>query len=150
MRAVLQRVKEARVSVDGTQIGKIGPGLLIFLGIKDGDGEEEAAWLAEKCLNLRVFDDSDGKMNRSALEAGGQFLVISQFTLYGDARKGRRPDFTRAMEPEGAKRLYHIYLNTLRKSGAKVETGTFGEKMEVGLVNDGPVTLIVEADSKPR
>ena len=147
MRAVLQRVRKAEVRVSlnkGKRIGKIGPGIVVFLGIKEGDGEEEAIWLADKCLNLRVFDDSEGRMNRSALEVDGQFLVISQFTLYGDARKGRRPDFTQAMKPEGAKRLYDTFLDTLMKSGLTVETGEFGEKMDVDLINEGPVTLIID------
>ncbi|MCH7761589.1 D-tyrosyl-tRNA(Tyr) deacylase [candidate division TA06 bacterium] len=144
MRAVLQRVRRAEVSVNGGRIGKIGKGMVIFLGMKEGDGEEEAQWLADKCMNLRIFDDSEGRMNRSALEVEGQFLVVSQFTLYGDARKGRRPDFTQSMEPEGAKRLYNTFLNTLKKSGLTVETGAFGEKMAVDLMNDGPVTLIID------
>ena len=150
MRVVLQRVKKAEVTVNGTIMGKIGPGMVIFLGMKDGDGVEEANSLALKCLNLRIFDDSEGKMNRSALDIKGQFLVVSQFTLYGDARKGRRPDFTSAMEPEGAKRLYDIFLQSLKQSGLTVESGSFGEKMSVELVNDGPVTLIIEANSTPQ
>jgi len=150
MRIVLQRVTQSEVFCNGTRIGKIGQGMVVFLGVKEGDREEDAIWMANKCLNLRIFDDSEGRMNRSALEVGGQFLVVSQFTLYGDARKGRRPDFTHAMKPEGAERLYHIFLNTLKNSGLTVEAGAFREKMAVHLINDGPVTLVIESDSKSQ
>lgn len=144
MRVVLQRVSRARVAVEGRTTGEIGRGLLLLAGFTEGDGEESLAWMAEKVATLRVFPDGEGKMNRSVGEAGGALLVVSQFTLYGDARKGRRPSFVAAARPEAAVPLYERFLALLRATGLPVSTGEFGAMMEVELVNDGPVTLILE------
>ncbi|HEY0152656.1 MAG TPA: D-aminoacyl-tRNA deacylase [Longimicrobium sp.] len=144
MRIVLQRVSRARVSVEGRTTGEIGRGLLLLVGFKEGDGEEALAWMAEKVVGLRIFPDDDGKMNRSLEEADGALLVVSQFTLYGDARKGRRPSFVDAARPETAIPLYERFLDLLRATGRPVQTGEFGAMMEVELVNDGPVTLVLE------
>ncbi len=141
---MLQRVSRARVAVEGRTTGEIGRGLLLLAGFTDGDGEESLAWMAEKVATLRVFPDDEGKMNRSVGEAGGALLVVSQFTLYGDARKGRRPSFVAAARPEAAVPLYERFLALLRATGLPVATGEFGAMMEVELVNDGPVTLILE------
>ena len=145
MRVVIQRVKQARVEVDGQVTGAIGPGLLVLLGIAKADSERDAEYLAEKVLHLRIFPDSDGKMNLNVAEAGGSLLVVSQFTLYGDCRKGRRPSFDLAASPQQAARLYEYFVNTARKSGVPVETGVFQASMQVHLVNDGPVTIICES-----
>jgi D-tyrosyl-tRNA(Tyr) deacylase len=145
MRAVLQRVSSASVTVDGAVIGEIGPGWLALLGVKAGDGTEQVAALVDKTLNLRAFPDDDGKMNRSVLDVGGAVLAVSQFTLYGDTRKGRRPSFTDAAPAEVASKLYEDYVAGLKAGGVKVATGKFQAHMHVALVNDGPVTLIVEA-----
>ena len=144
MRALIQRVSEAAVSVDGEVLGRIGPGLVVLLGVGQGDGDDQSARLAAKVANLRVFEDEDGRMNRSLLEAGGAALCVSQFTLYGDTRRGLRPSFTEAAEPEGAERLYEEFCARLRDQGAPVEKGRFGARMAVSLTNDGPVTLLVE------
>ena len=145
MRAVIQRVSEARVTVAGSVLGEIGPGLLALLGVAKPDTAADAEHLAEKVLNLRVFPDEAGKMNRSLLDVTGALLVISQFTLYGDCRKGRRPSFDDAAPAEQARPLYEHFVEVARRSGVRVETGVFQAHMEVSLVNDGPVTLLVES-----
>ena len=144
MRIVLQRVSRARVTVDGRATGEIGTGLLLLVGFTEGDDEAALAWMADKVVGLRIFPDQEGKMNRSLAEAGGAVLVVSQFTLYGDARKGRRPSFIEAARPETAVPLYERFIELLRATGRSVATGEFGAMMEVELVNDGPVTLILE------
>jgi len=144
MRAVIQRVAEARVSVGEEIVSGIGPGLCIFLGIALNDSEKDAESLASKIGSLRIFEDERGKMNRSVREIRGDLLVVSQFTLYGDCRKGNRPSFSAAAAPEPAKRLYDDFVQRLRQTGLKVATGEFRAHMEVALVNDGPVTLILE------
>ena len=145
MRAVLQLVSEASVSVSGEVVGRIGPGLLVLLGVGAGDGEADADYLAEKTLGLRVFPDEGGQMNRSVQEVGGGILVVSQFTLYGDARRGRRPGYSAAAGPEEASRLYERFVAGLRPSGLRVETGVFRAAMDVTLVNQGPVTLLLDS-----
>jgi D-tyrosyl-tRNA(Tyr) deacylase len=144
MRAVVQRVSSASVCVDGDTVGAIDGGLLVLLGVTHDDGPEQAAWLAKKLVELRVFADPDGKMNRSVVDAGGGFLVVSQFTLYGTCRKGRRPSYARAARPEHAEPLYLAFCAAIRAHDCEVQTGRFGAMMDVALVNDGPVTLIVE------
>jgi D-aminoacyl-tRNA deacylase len=141
MRACIQRVSEARVTVDGSATGEIGRGLVVLLGVGQQDGEGEVDFLAEKIVGLRIFEDDAGKMNRSLAEVGGAMLVVSQFTLYGDARKGRRPSFIDAAPPELAERLYEAFVARVRSLGVRVETGVFRAHMLVSLVNDGPVTL---------
>jgi D-tyrosyl-tRNA(Tyr) deacylase len=145
VRAVLQRVTEARVRVAGEVIGATGPGLLVLVGVTQSDTPEQARWLAEKIVGLRVFNDDDGKMNRSVADIGGGVLIVSQFTLYGDCRKGRRPSFIDAAPPEIAIPLYEAFIAAVRSEGVPVVTGRFGAMMQVELVNDGPVTLIVES-----
>ena len=145
MRAVIQRVLEASVAIDGDTVGRIGPGLLVLLGVRRGDAESDVGWMAEKVANLRIFEDQAGKMNRSLLEGSGAVLVVSQFTLYGDARKGRRPSFIEASEPVEANRLYGLFCEQLRGLGLEVQTGEFAAHMRVALVNDGPVTLILDS-----
>ncbi|XOK59315.1 D-aminoacyl-tRNA deacylase [Paenibacillus elgii] len=145
MRVVLQRSKAAQVTVNGETVGRIDHGLVLLVGIADGDTEEDARYLADKIAGLRIFEDEQGKMNHSVLETGGQVLSISQFTLYGDCRKGRRPNFMAAARPELAEPLYERFNGMLREAGLHVETGRFGAMMDVSLVNDGPVTLIVES-----
>jgi D-aminoacyl-tRNA deacylase len=144
MRAVIQRVAEARVSVGEEIVSGIGPGLCIFLGIAVNDSEKDAESLASKIGSLRIFEDEQGKMNRSVRETRGDLLVVSQFTLYGDCRKDNRPSFSAAAAPEPAKRLYDDFVQRLRQTGLKVATGEFRATMKVALVNDGPVTLILE------
>jgi len=144
MRAVIQRVAEARVSVGEEIVSGIGPGLCIFLGIALNDSEKDAESLASKIGSLRIFEDERGKMNRSVREIRGDLLVVSQFTLYGDCRKGNRPSFSAAAAPEPAKRVYDDFVQRLRQTGLKVATGEFRAHMKVALVNDGPVTLILE------
>ncbi|HEY0035414.1 MAG TPA: D-aminoacyl-tRNA deacylase [Longimicrobium sp.] len=144
MRIVLQRVARARVTVGERVTGEIGPGLLLLVGFTEGDGDDALAWMAEKVAGLRIFADDEGKMNRSVQDAGGGLLVVSQFTLYGDTRKGRRPSFVEAARPEIAIPLYERFLQMLRATGLPVQTGEFGAMMQVELVNDGPVTLILE------
>lgn len=151
MRALIQRVSHARVAVDGEVTGEIGPGLLVLLGAGEGDGEADVDYAVDKTVNLRIFADDDGKMNLSLLDTGGELLVVSQFTLYGDTRKGRRPSFVGALEPGEAERLYELFCARARDAGVpKVATGVFGAMMEVELVNDGPVTLMVETEHKTR
>jgi D-tyrosyl-tRNA(Tyr) deacylase len=145
MRAIVQRVKEARVEVEGEVVGRIGEGMLVLLGAGKDDTEEDAEYLAEKILTLRIFEDSEGKMNLSVTETGGGILVVSQFTLYGDCRKGRRPSFDKAAPPETAERLYELLVDELKERGAKVETGRFRAMMDVHLVNWGPVTLMLDS-----
>lgn len=141
MRVVIQRVSTAAVDVDGTRIAEIGKGLLILAGVTDGDSADDARFLAGKIANLRIFPDDDGRMNRSALECGYAAIVVSQFTLYGDARKGRRPSFVRAATPDVAEPLVDMLAGEIRQLGVPVGTGQFGAEMHVSLVNDGPVTI---------
>ena len=149
MRALLQRVSEASVSVDGRTVGSIGPGLLILLGIREDDTDGIAASVAYKCANLRVFEDKAGKMNLSVQDVGGAMLVVSQFTLYGDTRKGRRPSFVQAAAPDLSEPLYERFVGFLREKGLRTATGRFGARMDVSLVNDGPVTVLVEKETAP-
>lgn len=144
MRAVIQRVSEASVRVDGALVGQIGRGFLVLLGITHSDGEAEALWLAKKIACLRLFEDAEGKMNLGLTDVGGGVLAVSQFTLYGDARKGRRPSFVEAARPEQAQPLYEQFCTALRSEGIEVAQGIFQAHMQVTMVNDGPVTLIVE------
>ena len=145
MRVVLQRVSEASVRIGGETVGAIGPGLVVLAGFHDGDDRDTVAWMAEKVGNLRIFGDEEGRMNRSLLDTGGEALVVSQFTLYGDAHKGRRPSFIKAARPEIAVPLYEAFVEALgRLLPDPVQTGRFGAMMEVALVNDGPVTLLIE------
>ena len=145
MRLVLQRVTSGSVTVDGKVIASIGPGLVILLGIAHGDGEAQARLLAEKVAHLRIFSDEQGKMNLSLLETGGEAIVVSQFTLYADARKGRRPSFTNAALPELARPLVERFTELLRQQGVPAQTGEFGAHMLVEIANDGPVTIILES-----
>ncbi len=145
MRAVVQRVSEALVEVGGATVGRIGEGVVVFLGVGEGDTVDDAAYLASKIARLRVFEDSERKMNRSVEDVGGAALVVSQFTLYGDCRRGLRPSFTAAMPPERANALYEHFLQCLRQTGLAVETGTFQALMRVAVVNDGPVTLLLDS-----
>jgi D-tyrosyl-tRNA(Tyr) deacylase len=145
VRAVIQRVSEARVAVDEIIVGEIGRGLCVLLGVSKEDGDADAEFLAEKIMNLRVFEDAQGKMNRSLLDTGGELLVVSQFTLYGDCRKGNRPSFADAAPAEHAERLYRYFTEQLYDAGVKVATGRFKARMKVSLVNDGPVTLILDS-----
>ena len=145
MRAVLQRVSQARVRIGDELTGEIGRGLLVLLGVAQGDTAEQARWLAEKVVGLRLFQDDEGKMNRDVTEAGGAVLVVSQFTLYGDCRKGRRPSFIGAAPPETAIPLYETFIEAVRALGVPVATGRFGAMMDVELINAGPVTLIVDS-----
>ncbi len=145
MRAVLQRVSRASVTVDGACVGQIGPGWLVLLGVERGDTDADAGWIADKVQNLRAFEDDQGKMNRSVAEMGGGVLVVSQFTLLGDCRGGRRPSFTAAAEPAEAERLYTLCADRLEQSGLRVARGVFRAMMQVALVNDGPVTLLLDS-----
>ena len=145
MRAVLQRVSRAKVTVDGETTGEIGRGILVLLGVSRDDSENQAIYLLEKTLNLRIFEDAEGKMNLSLLDAEGDLLVVSQFTLYGDARKGRRPSFIEAAAPDDARRLYEFFAREAGKQIAKVETGRFQAMMDVESVNDGPVTILLDS-----
>jgi D-tyrosyl-tRNA(Tyr) deacylase len=145
MRAVLQRVSRSSVDVDGSCVGRIGPGWLVLLAVERGDTEADAAWIADKVLNLRAFEDDQGKMNRSVIDVGGGILVVSQFTLMGDCRGGRRPSFTAAAEPAEADRLYRHCAELMARSGLEVATGVFRAMMKVELVNDGPVTLLLDS-----
>jgi D-tyrosyl-tRNA(Tyr) deacylase len=148
MLACIQRVSRAQVAVGGEVCGRIGPGLLVLVGVGRGDSEADARQLAEKIAGLRVFEDEQGKMNRSLVETGGAMLVVSQFTLLGDCRKGRRPSFDAAAPPELAERLYEVFLEAAAAAGIEVASGRFRQHMQVELVNDGPVTLLVE--SRPK
>ena len=145
MRLVLQRVSSGKVIVDGEAIATIGPGLVILLGIAPGDGEAQARTLAEKIAHLRIFEDEVGKMNRSLLDTGGEAIVVSQFTLYADTHKGRRPSFTGAALPETARPLVECFVKMLREYGVRTQTGEFGAHMLVEIANDGPVTIVLEA-----
>ncbi len=145
MKVVVQRSRDAHVSVNGNMTGKIHKGLVLLVGITHDDTEEDAAYLAEKVVNLRIFEDENQKMNKSLLDVGGEILSVSQFTLYGDCRKGRRPNFMNAAKPEHAKKIYEAFNRFIREKGIRVETGEFGAMMEVHLINDGPVTLILES-----
>jgi D-tyrosyl-tRNA(Tyr) deacylase len=147
MRAVVQRVSQARVLIEGTVVGEITQGLLILLGVTQSDTPAQARWLAEKVVGLRIFNDADGKMNLSIGDVGGGTLIVSQFTLYGDCRKGRRPSFVDAAGPEIAIPLYEEFVNSVKAQGVPAATGRFGAMMQVELVNDGPVTLIVDSKS---
>jgi len=144
MRAVIQRVKKASVKIDGEVVGEIGGGLLVLLAVHVDDHEDKIVKMAEKILNLRIFSDHEGKMNLSVKEVGGEIMVVSQFTLYGDCRKGNRPSFIESAKPEKAIPFYEKFVLYIREQGIKVATGKFGAMMEVGLVNDGPVTLILD------
>lgn len=144
MRVLLQRVGRAEVRVEGDLVSAIGPGLLIFLGVARGDDRFAARWLTDKVSGLRIFSDAEGKMNLSVEEIGGEILVVSQFTLYGDCRRGRRPGFDRAARPELANELYEYFMECLAVKGLKVSGGRFAAHMEVSLVNDGPVTFLLE------
>lgn len=146
MRAVLQRVSRARVTVRGQVVGEIGAGLLILLGVGQNDTENDANYLAEKVARLRVFEDAEGKMNRAVGEVGGAVLAVSQFTLYGDARRGRRPSFDAAARPEQARTLYAYFVEKIRAGGLRCETGQFQEMMQVELVNEGPVTILLDSE----
>lgn len=145
MRAVVQRVKNASVHVDGEVVGLIQQGLLVLLGVADGDTDAEAQMMADKTVDLRIFEDGDGKMNLSLEQFEGELLAVSQFTLLGDCRKGRRPSFAHAAEPSEAERLYECYVAAVRSRGIRVETGRFRAMMDVGLVNWGPVTLLLDS-----
>jgi D-tyrosyl-tRNA(Tyr) deacylase len=145
VRAVVQRVAEASCRVEGEIVGAIGPGLVVLLGVGQRDTDAEAEYLADKVLNLRIFSDEEGLMNRSVLDTGGGLLVVSQFTLLGDARKGRRPSYSEAAPPEEAHRLYERFVERLRPSGLRVATGVFRAMMDVALVNHGPVTLLLDS-----
>jgi D-aminoacyl-tRNA deacylase len=145
MRAVVQRVTTASVDVDGKTVGKIDDGLMVLLGVASDDQQSDVDYIADKTMNLRVFQDEEGKMNRSLLEIGGAMLVVSQFTLYGDVRRGRRPSFADAAAPEMANRLYEDFVRRVGSQGVKVETGIFQAMMKVSLVNDGPVTILLDS-----
>lgn len=145
MRAVVQRVTEASVEVEGRRVGEIGPGLVVLLGIAREDTNDDVDYLAEKIANLRIFNDEQGKMNRSLIETAGAMLVVSQFTLYGDVRRGRRPSYTEAAEPDRANALYEYFVEQTRKIGIKTETGVFQAMMKVSLINDGPVTILIDS-----
>ncbi|MFN2745108.1 MULTISPECIES: D-aminoacyl-tRNA deacylase [unclassified Bacillus (in: firmicutes)] len=145
MKLVVQRVTEASVSVNGETVGKIGAGLMVLVGVTHDDTSEDAAYLAEKLVNLRIFEDDGEKMNLSLLDVGGSVLSVSQFTLYGETKKGRRPNFTKAAKPDTALQLYEEWNSLLREKGVTVETGRFGEMMDVKLTNSGPVTFIMDS-----
>lgn len=150
MRALIQRVARASVSVDGREVGRTGKGLVVLLGISKEDGEEDARHLVERIVNLRIFPDEDNRFNRSAKDSLAELLVISQFTLYADTRRGRRPDFTQAAPPEDAERLYRRAVELFAESGLRVETGRFREYMLVDIQNDGPVTIMIDSDDRFR
>jgi D-tyrosyl-tRNA(Tyr) deacylase len=150
MRAVIQRVSRAEVRVEGAPVGAIGPGLLVLLGVGQDDGPEEAQFLAEKVVQLRIFSDAEGKFNLSVLDAGGEVLVVSQFTLFADARRGRRPSFISAAPPDVAAPLVERFMDAVRASGLKIAGGRFGAHMEVELVNDGPVTILLDTEDWKR
>ena len=145
MRAVVQRVKESKVEVGGKRVGAIGPGLLIFLGVGEDDSEKDCDYLANKIVHLRIFPDREDLMNLSLIDTGGSALVVSQFTLWGDCRKGRRPSFVRAARPEKAEELYERFIGLLKEKGIDVATGRFQAMMDVSLINDGPVTLMLDS-----
>lgn len=144
MRVVVQRVSEASVRVGGRVAGEIGRGMLVLVGFSEGDGIDELTWMAEKLTGLRIFPDEEGRMNRDITEIGGEMLVVSQFTLYGDVSRGRRPSFVQAAAPDEARRLYDEFVDMCRGGVVPVATGEFGARMQVDLVNDGPVTLVID------
>ena len=146
MRCVVQRVTEASVTVEGELVGKTGPGLMVLIGVSSDDQEADLKYMADKVPNLRIFDDENGVMNRSILNVGGEILAVSQFTLYGDARGGRRPSYFRAAKPEAANALYERLVGAWREKGIHVETGRFRTEMKVSLVNDGPVTILLDSE----
>lgn len=149
MRAIIQRVSEASVTIDGRISGEIGAGLLILLGIEEADGNEDLEWLANKIVQMRIFNDEDGKMNRSVQDVGGNLLVVSQFTLHASTKKGNRPSFIKAARPEQAVPLYEAFIQLLKeKTGKDIQTGKFGAMMEVRLLNDGPVTIFMDSQNK--
>jgi D-tyrosyl-tRNA(Tyr) deacylase len=148
MRAVIQRVSEASVTVEGKLVGKIGKGVLVLLGVSQQDTEKDVTYLVDKILNLRIFEDETGKMNLSLLEVGGQMLVVSQFTLYGDVRRGKRPSFTEAASPEKAKKLYELFVQESSKFLNGIQTGIFQAMMNVHLTNEGPVTILIDSDKR--
>ncbi|MCX8213222.1 MAG: D-aminoacyl-tRNA deacylase [SAR202 cluster bacterium] len=150
MRALIQRVSEASVSIDGEVVGAIGPGLLVLLGVSRDDTDEDASYIVGKVVNLRIFSDDEGKFQSSATDVGAELLVVSQFTLYGETRKGRRPSFTLAAAPDEANRLFERAVTLFKETGLKVETGTFQAYMAVSLVNDGPVTLMLDTADRDR
>ena len=150
MKLVIQRVSEARVNVDGIAVGAIRTGLVVLVGISKSDTAKDADYLADKVLGLRIFPDDEGKMNRNVAEVNGGILIISQFTLYGDCRRGRRPSFDAAAQPDQALTLYNYFVDAVRKSAVPVETGTFQAMMEVSLVNQGPVTIVIESEERNR
>ena len=145
MRAILQRVSRAAVHVCGQTVASIDTGLCVLLGVGQGDSELDARQLADRTVRLRIFEDDSGRMNRSLIDVGGALLAVSQFTLYGDARRGRRPSFTTAMEPEGARKLYEVFCDACRETGVEVQTGIFRADMQVEMVNDGPVTILLDS-----
>ena len=145
MRAVIQRVTEASVTIEGEIVGKIGQGFLVLIGVEEGDGENDFKYMSTKVPNLRIFEDENGKMNRSLLDVGGQILAVSQFTLLGDARSSRRPSFIQAARPETANPMYERLVEAWRAQGIHVETGRFGADMKVSLINDGPVTIMMDS-----
>lgn len=145
MRAVVQRVKNAKVEVDDKEIGAIDSGLLVFLGIGNEDSMDDIDYLIDKIVNLRIFEDKEDKMNLSAMDLGKDIMVVSQFTLYGDCRKGKRPNFLNAAPPDKAERLYDVFINKIKKYDLNIETGEFKAMMDVDLVNDGPVTLLIDS-----
>ena len=146
MRAVIQRVKHASVDIDGISSGSISKGIVTFLGIRRGDTPQEVAWMVEKIINLRIFPDPDGKMNISLADIKAEMLILSQFTLYGDCRKGRRPGYSEAAPPEIAEPIYNRFVDEVRKKGIHAETGRFQAMMDVSLINDGPVTLLLDSE----
>lgn len=148
MRAVVQRVHSASVSVDGKIVGRIDRGLLVYLGVGKNDTEKDAEWMCEKVVNLRIFEDESGKMNLSLLQINGEMLVISQFTLYGDCRRGRRPSFDEAAPPEDGQRLYEMFIEKVSRQVRKVEKGIFGAHMEIESINDGPVTILLDSERR--
>lgn len=150
MKLVIQRVREARVIVDGAAAGSINAGLLVFIGIGRSDTQNDAEYLVEKLLGLRVFPDNDGKMNRNVQEAGGSLLLVSQFTLYGDCRRGRRPSFDQAAAPDDALALYNYFLQLAKQGPVPVQAGIFQAAMQVHLVNDGPVTILMDSSDRPN
>ena len=150
MRALIQRVTQASVTVDGEVLGQIGPGLVVFLGVAETDSQDEIDYIVSKVVNLRIFSDSEGRFNLSALDVDAQLLAVSQFTLYGDTRRGRRPSFSRAAAPEEAAGLFADTLDAFRETGLTVETGRFQAYMNVSLNNDGPVTIMLDSDDQNR
>lgn len=145
MRAVVQRVKKARVRVEGKIVGEIANGILVYLGVEKDDNESDITYLSDKILNLRIFEDDDGKMNRSLMDIAGEILIVSQFTLYGDCRKGRRPSFSQAGAQDMANSFYQKFIDTIKKTGTPTQAGTFQAHMEVESLNDGPVTLLLDS-----